>query len=630
MSTAPKIQDYGAIGDGRSVALVSREGSLDWLCWPRFDDPSLFAGILDCDSGGFWSIAPSGDFRTRRRYLEDTNVLETRFQTGSGELILTDFMPAASEEEKASRLWPEQELIRRVECRQGDVEVVVRYNPRPNFGRARVSLRDAGKLGLRMSWGAHLITLLSDVRFQVDGKGGEASARFRLIAGESATFSLLYSTEGPAILPPIGALYDEKLELTVNWWRNWSTQCKYEGPYREEVVRSALALKLLSFAPSGAVVAAATTSLPERPGGDLNWDYRFCWLRDASLTIRALLGLGFFEEADAFFSWMLHATQLTRPRIKVLYDVYGRTPESEKTLDNLRGYADSRPVRIGNGALGQLQLDMYGGIVEAASFFIQEGGQLSADERKMLHDLANYARQHWREPDNGIWEPRDDRKHNTFSQTRCWVALDRIIQLHEDGRLPDVSIDGFAEEREAIRRDVEDNCWNQSLQSYTQGRGGDTLDAALLLMALHGFEDPSSDRMRGTYRQIQDRLGVGPGLIYRYEQSIPAGEGAFAISCFWMADFLARGGGTLDEARQSFGHTLAYANDLGLFAEEIDPKTGDAWGNFPQAFTHVGLINAALSLAERQKKEKEEGDGDRQETEFDMSEEKAGRAGENR
>lgn len=619
MATAPKIQDYGAIGDGRSVALVSRWGSIDWLCWPRFDDPALFAGILDHDAGGFWSIAPADDCRTQRRYIDDTNVLETRFQTESGSLILTDFMPAASEEEKAGRLWPEQELIRRVDCDGGEIEVVARYNPRPDFGRAKVSVIDAGKLGLRTRWGAHLITLLSEVRWTLDDDGRGVSARFRLKAGESATFSLLYSTEGPAILPSVEELYAEKFELTIQWWRKWAARCRYDGPHRDEVVRSALALKLLSFAPSGAVVAAPTTSLPERVGGDLNWDYRFCWLRDASLTIRALLGLGYFEEADAFFSWMLHATQLTRPEIRVLYDVYGRKPEPEKSLDHLRGYADSRPVRVGNGAMGQLQLDMYGGVVEAASFFIQEGGELSADERRMLHDLASYARRHWREPDNGIWEPREERKHNTFSQTRCWVALDRVIKLHEDGRLPDVSMDGFADDRDEIRRDVEENCWNPNLQSYTQGRGGDTLDAVLLLMGLHGFEDPASDRMRGTYRQIQKRLRVGPGLIYRYEQSIPAGEGAFAISCFWVADFLARGGGTLDEARAWFKQTLTYANDLGLFAEEIDPKSGDALGNFPQAFTHVGLINAALSIVEREKQERGREAQDREEVGFDVS-----------
>lgn len=618
--TAPKIQDYAAIGDGRSVALISRDGSLDWLCQPRFDDPALFAGLLDPRAGGAWSIAPADDFQTDRRYLDDTNVLQTRFQTASGVLVLTDFMPAASEEEKRRRLWPEQEILRRVDCEQGEVETRVRFDPRPNFGRDRVSIRDAGKFGLRIERGSHLITLLSDVAWTPDADGG-ASARFRLRTGEAATFSLLYSAEGPAVLPPPGELYAEKLKLTTEWWRRWAARARYEGPHRDQVVRSALALKLLIHAPSGAVVAAPTTSLPERIGGPLNWDYRFCWLRDAAFTVRALLGLDYRDEADAFFSWMLHATRLTRPEIRVLYDVYGRTPPPERELTHLRGHAGSRPVRLGNGAMGQLQLDMYGGVVEAASYFIQEGGELDRNERTMLRDLGEYARQHWREPDNGIWEPRGPRQRHTFSITRCWVALDRLVKLHHQGRLPEVAVDAFAHEREIIRRDVEENCWNPRLRSYTQIRGGDTLDAALLLMAFHGFEDPASDRMRGTHRQIQKRLGVGPGLTYRYDQSIPAGEGAFAICCFWMADFLARGGGTLREARESFAHTVSHGNDLGLFAEEIDPRTGDALGNFPQAFTHVGLINAALSLAEREKREREQGTEDRRESGFDVSEE---------
>jgi len=621
MPAAPKIQDYAAIGDGRTVALISREGSLDWFCPPRFGDPSLFAGLLDARVGGAWSIAPAGDFQTERRYLDDTNVLQTRFQTALGAFVLTDFMPVASEDEKRRRLWPEQELIRRVDCEEGEVETVVRFDPRPDFGRARFSLQDGGKWGLRVDLGSQLFTLLSDLKFSTNPDGG-AWARFRLRAGESATFSLLYSTEGPAVLPPPAELYAEKLELTTEWWRRWAARALYEGPHREQVVRSALALKLLSFAPSGAVVAAPTTSLPERIGGSLNWDYRFCWLRDAAFTARALLGLGYRAEADAFFSWMLHTTRLTRPEIHVLYDVYGRIPPAERELTHLRGFADSRPVRVGNAARGQLQLDIYGGVVEAASYYIKEGGELDRDERRMLRDLGEYARRHWREPDNGIWEPRGPRRRHTFSQARCWVALDRLVKLHHQGRLPEIPLESFASERERIRRDIEENCWNPRLESYTQTRGGETLDAALLFLALHGFEDPASDRMRGTYRQIQKRLGVGPGLIYRYEQSIPAGEGAFAICCFWVADFLAHGGGALSEARESFAQTLSHANDLGLFAEEIDPRTGDALGNFPQAFTHVGLINAALSIAEREKRERERGTKDRRKSGFDISEER--------
>jgi GH15 family glucan-1,4-alpha-glucosidase len=602
MPATAKIQDYAAIGDGRSVALISRHGSLDWLCWPRFDSPSLFAGLLDARVGGAWSISPTEPAQVERRYLEDTNVLQTRFHTATGLLALTDFMPAASEEEKRRMLWPEQELVRRVECARGEIEVQVHFDPRPDYGRARVNLRDTGKLGLRIDRGSHLITLLGDVKLTPAAEGG-ASARFRLGTGASATFSLLYSSEGPAVLPPVSELFAQKLTLSTQWWRRWAARARYNGPYRDQVVRSALALKLLSYAPSGAIVAAPTTSLPERIGGDLNWDYRFCWLRDAAFTVRALFGLGYREDAEAFVSWMLHATRLTRPELRVLYDVYGESAPAESELPHLQGYADSRPVRVGNAAQDQLQLDMYGGLIEAVTYFVHQGGQLDREEQTLLRQFGEYARRHWQEPDNGIWEPRDRRERFTLSQVLCWVALDRLLEIHRQGRLPGIPTEQLTREREQIRRDIEEKCWNPQLESYTQVSGGDTLDAALLILAFHGFEEASSHRMRCTYQRLQERLRAGPGLIYRYEQSLQAGEGAFAICCFWIADFLARGGGSLQQAHESFAQTLAYANDVGLFAEEIDPKTGDAVGNFPQAFTHVGLINAALSLAEREERE---------------------------
>jgi GH15 family glucan-1,4-alpha-glucosidase len=343
--------------------------------------------------------------------------------------------------------------------------------------------------------------------------------------------------------------------------------------------------------------------LPERVGGNLNWDYRFCWLRDAAFTVRALFGLGYREDAEAFVSWMLHATRLTHPELRVFYDVYGESPPDEMELPHLRGYADSRPVRVGNAARDQFQLDMYGGLIHAVGHFVREGGELDREERAFLRHLGEYACRHWREPDNGIWEARDRREHYTLSRVLCWVALDQLLEMHRQGRLPGLPAERLTRDREQIRRDIEEGCWNARLESYTQVRGGDGLDAALLLLPCHGYAEASSDRMRRTYRCLQERLGAGPGLIYRYEQSLQAGEGAFAICCFWVADFLARGGGSLQQAHESFAQTLAYANDLGLFAEEIDPRTGDAVGNFPQAFTHVGLINAALSLAEREERE---------------------------
>ncbi|MGH7962547.1 MAG: glycoside hydrolase family 15 protein [Candidatus Binatia bacterium] len=602
MKATPKIQDYAVIGNGRSAALVSRDGSIDWLCWPRFDSPSLFGGLLDHQVGGAWSIAPAGPARVERRYLDATNVLQTRFHTATGVLILTDFMAAFSEEEKRQSLQPEHELVRRMECEQGEVEVQIHFDPRPDYGRAKVTLRDAGALGLRIEMGARLITLRSDVQF-APAAGGGVVARISLRAGEAVACSLTYTAEGPAVLPPLGDLVSQKLALTVEWWQRWAGRTTYSGPYRDQVVRSMLALKLLSYAPSGAIIAAPTTSLPERLGGDLNWDYRFCWLRDAAFTVRALFGLGYTEEAEAFVSWLLHTTRLTLPELRVLYDVFGESSGREAVLPHLRGYAGSRPVRVGNGARNQLQLDVYGEVIEAVADFVRHGGELDRETQKMLRYLGEYVCHHWREPDSGIWESRGPRQHYTHSRLLCWVALDRLLEMQSRGRIRGIPVDRCTENLKLIRRELEERGWNPKLQSYTQVLGGDTLDTSLLQIAFYSFDEASSWRMQQTYQRIQERLAPGPGLVYRSETSPQVDEGVFAMCSFWDAEFLARGGGSLEEAHHAFIRALAYANDLGLFAEEIDPKTGDALGNFPQAFTHVGLINAALLLMDRQEQE---------------------------
>jgi GH15 family glucan-1,4-alpha-glucosidase len=450
--------------------------------------------------------------------------------------------------------------------------------------------------------GPDLITLRSDVELVISPLGG-ATGRARLRAGETCACSLTYSAEGPAVLPPLGDLVSEKLALTVDWWRGWLGQPTYDGPFRAEVLRSALVLKLMSYAPSGAIIAAPTTSLPERLGGDLNWDYRYCWLRDAAFTARALFGLGFMDEACAFVSWTLHATRLTRPKLQVLYDVYGGSRGEEEELAHLEGYAESRPVRIGNHAGVQFQLDVYGEVIEAVTHFVDNGGVLDRETQKMLLQFGKYVCRHWHKPDSGIWESRKPGQHYTHSRLLCWVALDRLLELHESGQLRDLPATEYRESQASIRKDIEEHGWNAAIESYTQALDGDTLDASVLLMAAHGFDDASSPRMQQTYGRIKERLEPAPGLLYRKEQSFAMGEGAFGISCFWGVDFLARGGGTLEEARRAFALVAAYANDLGLFAEEIDPQNGESLGNFPQAFTHVGLINAALSIAEREQRE---------------------------
>ena len=600
---SPKIQDYALIGNGRSAALVSRYGSIDWLCWPRFDSPSIFAALLDHDVGGAWIINPSEPAEIKRQYIENTNVLETRFRTPSGEVVLTDFMAVTSEENKRRMLWPEHEIIRRVKCERGEASLQVDINPRPEYGLRLGVFKEAGRLGWRMEIGPNLLTFRSETPLTPNQNGG-LSAELKLEAGQEIAFSLTFATEAPATIPPLGDAVDDRLQLTLDWWKCWAAQAKYDGPYRREAIRSALVLKLLSFAPSGAIIAAPTTSLPETIGADLNWDYRFAWLRDASFTVRALFGLGYEDDAVAFVSWLLHATRLTRPQLRVLYDIYGERPCDERVLDHLRGYADSRPVRAGNAARDQFQLDVYGEVIDAVSHFIREGEPVDRDMQQMLRQFGQYVCEHWREPDNGMWEYRDERRSYTHSRLLCWVAVDRLLKLHARGQLTGIDVAECEKARAEIRRDIEEHGWNRELNSYTEFLGGSTVDANLFVLALQHFEPADSERMRLTYCRIRQKLIPKPGLVFRNERSLEWREGAFALCSFWEIDFLARGGGTLEEAHAAFKNTLTYANDVGLFAEEIDVATGDAIGNFPQGFTHLGVINAALSLRDREERER--------------------------
>jgi GH15 family glucan-1,4-alpha-glucosidase len=594
----PRIADYGIIGDGRSAALVTRAGSIEWLCWPRFDSPPIFGALIDYERGGSWRIAPTAPTRVSRRYVDDTNVLETRFEIDTGTVIVTDLMTIASEDDKRRMLLPDHEILRRVRCEAGQVEISMVMDLRHDFGRVRPRADRCGAIGIRWLIGRALLTLRAEVPVAPDADGS-ITTRFSLRAGEAVTFSLSFDAEGPAALSPLGEFSIAAIDRTIGWWRAWASRARYSGPYRDAVVRSALALKLMSYAPSGAIVAAPTTSLPEREAGSLNWDYRYCWLRDASFTARVLLDLGYVEDAQAFQAWMLHTTRLTRPELRVLYDVYGNEPQAERELRELTGYRNSRPVRIGNLAFDQLQLDTYGEVIDATARIASVTGGLDRETQHVLRELGEYVVRHWRLPDAGIWEPRDAPRHRTHSRLCCWVALDRLLDLHARKLVHRVDEAKLAAHRAAIRADIEHHAYDRALDCYTSELGPSELDASVLLMSWYGFHRGDSSRMKSTYERVRERLGVGDGLLYRYEASARHGEGAFWICSFWAVEHIVRGGGTHEQATRLFERASSYANDLGLMAEEIDPRTGQQLGNFPQAYTHVGLISAALSLEER-------------------------------
>jgi len=588
------VADYAIIGDGRTSALVSRAGSIDWLCLPRPDSPSIFARILD-DSAGSLAIRPVGPFTSSRAYIAGTNVLETSFSTAAGRVRMRDVMPVASEEAKRRQVLAQHEILREITGLHGTVSVDVLYEPRPDYGRQTPALMDRGRLGIWCETGRAAAVLCSDIPLTV--RGASAAGQTEVHAGETRYVSFSYSDYAPAVVPALGGAAHQRMEQSIAWWKEWSARCTYQGLYRAAVLRSVLVLKLLSYAPSGAILAAPTTSLPEEIGGVRNWDYRYCWLRDASLTIRALLELGYKDEAAAFCSWLLHATRLTQPDVKIVYDIFGGSDLEEQELRHLAGYQGSRPVRIGNGASSQFQLDVYGELLDGvAQFLVHTSPRLDRDTRKMLEGLGETVCRRWQEPDEGIWEVRGGRFHHTHSKVLAWVAIDRLLRLADAG-LVNVPISRCRAIRDAIRADIETHGWSDAAGSYVRTFGGQELDASLLLLPIYGYADGTAPRMMATIERILERLASGP-LVYRYqpgEDGVAGREGAFGIACFWAVEALARSG-QVERARKMLESRLDYANDVELYGEELDPASGEPLGNFPQAFTHVGLINAALVL----------------------------------
>jgi GH15 family glucan-1,4-alpha-glucosidase len=580
-----RIEDYAMIGDCQTAALVGTDGSIDWLCVPRFDSGACFAALLGGPEHGRWLLAPAGPVTAvRRHYRDDTLVLETEFDTPDGTAAVIDFMPARDRDPN---------LVRIVEGRRGRVamrtELVIRFD----YGRVVPWVRRTD-VGISAIAGPDAVSVVTPV--PLVGKDLTTVAEFTVGPGERVPFSLNYHpshTPGAQIADSAGALTD-----TESWWHDWAGRCTYDGEYRDAVVRSLIVLKALTYEPTGGIVAAPTTSLPEHLGGVRNWDYRYCWLRDATLTLLAFINCGYTEEAGAWRRWLLRAVAGDPTETQIMYGLAGERRLTEWEATWLPGYQGAKPVRVGNAAYGQLQLDVYGEVFDA--LFQARAAGLAPQEdgwrvgRKLLEGLADA----WQKPDEGIWEVRGPRQHFVHSKVMAWVAFDRAVrsveQFGHEGPVED-----WRRSRDAIHRQVCEQGFDPDLNAFTQAYGSKALDASVLMIPLVGFLSPDDPRVRGTVEAVGRGL-MTDGLVARYDTTVtkdglPPGEGTFLPCSFWYADNLAVMGRT-EEARAVFERLLGLRNDLGLLSEEYDPAAGRLVGNFPQAFSHVGLVNTALNL----------------------------------
>jgi len=586
-----KIEDYALIGDCQSAALVSREGSIDWLCWPRFDAPACFAAILGTPRNGRWCIAPEGEFKVRRRYRPGTMILETEFETAEGVVSLVDFMPIRTQN---------PDLARIVVGKRGRVRMRMEYIVRFDYGSAVpwvTRLHD--NHGIRAIAGPDKILLCSAV--PMHGEDFAHHAAFEVGEGERLPFIATYCASHFKDPQPVDA--EHALAETQAYWKQWCARCTATGEWSELVLRSLVTLKALTYAPTGGMVAAPTTSLPERIGGVRNWDYRYCWLRDATLTLLALMNGGFVEEAAAWREWLARAVAGSPEQMQIMYGIAGERRLDEWTLDWLPGYENSAPVRVGNAASGQLQLDVYGEVMDALHVGRKAGLETHEPVWAVQRALVDHLEKVWTEPDSGLWEVRGPPRHFTYSKIMCWVAFDRAVKAVEQfGR--DGPVERWREIRQRIHDDVCQNGWNEKLGTFVQFYGCDELDASLLLLPITGFLPCTDPRVRSTIDAIQRDL-THDGLVLRYRTNeaidgLPPGEGVFLACTFWLADCLILLG-RRDEARALFERLCRLANDVGLLAEEYDPRTGRQLGNFPQAFTHVALVNTAMNLSRESK-----------------------------
>jgi GH15 family glucan-1,4-alpha-glucosidase len=591
MSSFTPIKEYGCIGNLETCALVAPNGSIDWFPFPHVESPSILAGILDPDNGGQFRISPVGEFDGSQQYVDETNVLETTFRTSDGTATVTDFLPPAGKVDH-----PEKVLYRRLSCEDGAVDLEVEFEPRFDYARADTTFTPTEK-GFRMEGDDEQALLESPV--DTDVVDGRIIGMVSLEEGDTEWFMLRCTGAEDADVDPDAALSD-----TVRYWQEWTHDCDregsgciFEGPWHDLAVRSGLVLKLLTHEETGAIAAAPTTSLPENIGGVRNWDYRFNWLRDAGFTLQALLNLGHVDEAVSYFEWFVGLCQTDDPEeIQPLYGLHGDSDLTERELDHLAGYRDSRPVRIGNGAAEQKQLDIYGELLLAVDEMVRHGRELAPDEWEVITDIIEFVRAHWTEKDAGIWEVRGGDKHFVYSKVMCWVALDRGIALATE-RDWDAPVENWRDTREEIKRDVVANGYNEDVNAFVQAYNTDTLDATGLLLPIVGFLPFDDERVQNTIAAIEDRLLVDEALVRRYEggDGLAGEEGTFVLCSCWLIDALALSG-RREEAYERFDALAEYVNPLGLIAEELDENTGAHLGNFPQAFSHIGIVNSALYL----------------------------------
>jgi GH15 family glucan-1,4-alpha-glucosidase len=598
MDRYPPIAEHGLIGDLQTAALVTTGGTVDWWCTPRFDSPSVFASLLDHDNGGHCRISPENDdYVAKQLYFPDTAILITRFMTPDGVGEVIDFMPVQDPHQATDR----HRLVRFVRCVRGEMRFVFECAPRFDYGRQphELELTDEGAV---FHTPTLQLTLHGAGQRAMQRDGNDLRGALTVRAGQAGGLVLESAADGPprrTTPEELRGLFEE----TARFWRGWLARSTYRGRWREMVGRSAITLKLLTYAPTGALVAAATAGLPELVGGERNWDYRFTWIRDGSFSIHALLGLGFTEEAEAFGRWLNDraAEQIGEAEgsgpLKIMYRVDGSAELDEETLDHWEGYAGSRPVRIGNGAADQLQLDIYGEMLDSVYLADRHGIRVGHPGWVKLSQLTDWLCAHWDQPDEGVWETRGGRQNFTYGRLMCWVALDRMVRLaREHGRPADLA--RWITERDRIYQQIMQRGWNHQRKAFTQHDKTDVLDASLLMMPLVGFVVPSDPMWLSTLDAMDAEL-VSDSLVYRYDPAAsPDGlrghEGTFSICTFWYVDALARSG-RMEQARLAFEKMFTYANHLGLFAEEIG-QTGEQLGNFPQAFTHLSLINAAVNL----------------------------------